>query len=263
MHGREAFPDLLARIVTGASVAVVGLGAVWAGRLWFAVFVAVIISLLVWELARMLGADAARAMALGVVAGVVLLAAKLAPAGLSLPLLVVPALVGLGLMGANRPLFMLVTTLIMLASFGMMTHRDEFGLVWMLWLVLVVVSTDILGYFAGRLFGGPKFWPRISPKKTWSGTVAGWIGAAVIGAIFMAITGASVALIALSIAVSFAGQMGDIAESAVKRRAGVKDSSTLLPGHGGIWDRFDGMLGASLFLLLVESTMAFPPMEAL
>jgi phosphatidate cytidylyltransferase len=74
----------------------------------------------------------------------------------------------------------------------------------------------------------------------------------------MAATGMGVALIGISIALSMASQMGDIAESAVKRNAGVKDSSALLPGHGGVWDRFDGMLGASLLLLVIESFTGFP-----
>jgi phosphatidate cytidylyltransferase len=80
----------------------------------------------------------------------------------------------------------------------------------------------------------------------------------VVGWAFMAATGMGVALIGISIALSMASQMGDIAESAVKRNAGVKDSSALLPGHGGVWDRFDGMLGASLLLLVIESFTGFP-----
>jgi phosphatidate cytidylyltransferase len=121
----------------------------------------------------------------------------------------------------------------------------------------VVAVTDIGGYFAGRIIGGPKFWPRVSPKKTWSGTVAGWIGAGVVGWAFMAATGMGVALIGISIALSMASQMGDIAESAVKRR-GRQGQLALLPGHGGVWDRFDGMLGASLLLLVIESFTGFP-----
>jgi phosphatidate cytidylyltransferase len=74
----------------------------------------------------------------------------------------------------------------------------------------------------------------------------------------MALTGTGAELIAISVALSMASQLGDIGESAVKRRAGVKDSSGLLPGHGGLWDRFDGMLGASLLLLVVESLTEFP-----
>lgn len=256
---RDSFADLLTRLVTGVLIAAVGLGAVWAGHPWFSLLVVTIVATLVWELARMLGAGPIRALTLGAVGGALLLAAKLLPVGLGLPLLMVPGMAGLVLLARNRTLFLVLAVLIMLASFGLMFHRDTFGVTWMLWLVLVVAVTDIMGYFAGRILGGPKFWPRVSPKKTWSGTVAGWIGAAVVGAIFMAVTGAGVELIGVSVALSMASQMGDVAESAVKRRAGVKDSSALLPGHGGLWDRFDGMLGAAFVLLIVESLVAFPP----
>jgi phosphatidate cytidylyltransferase len=138
--------------------------------------------------------------------------------------------------------------------------RQDFGAIWLVWLVLVVAATDIFGYFAGRMIGGPKFWPRVSPKKTWSGTVAGWIAAAIVGAIFAAMTGAGGPLVSISVALSMAAQLGDISESVVKRRAGVKDSSNLIPGHGGFFDRFDGVLGASVFLLLIEQVVDFPGM---
>ena len=136
-------------------------------------------------------------------------------------------------------------------GFGMMLVRDDMGFAWMLWLVMVVVATDVVGYFAGRMIGGPKFWPRISPKKTWAGTGFGWLGAALVGAGFAYYMGTGMQLIGVSVAVSMASQMGDIAESAIKRLMDVKDSSNLIPGHGGLLDRFDGMLGAAVFLLLV------------
>lgn len=128
------------------------------------------------------------------------------------------------------------------------------GLVLTLWLLAVVIASDIMGYFAGRLLGGPKFWPRISPKKTWSGTIAGWIGALIVGWAFSGALGSVVIL--FSPIVAFAGQMGDIAESAIKRRAGVKDSSNLIPGHGGVLDRFDAVILAVLVVVGVQ--MLFP-----
>ncbi len=119
-------------------------------------------------------------------------------------------------------------------------------MMWLLWVVCVVVATDVAGYIAGRALGGPKFWPAISPKKTWSGTVAGWLAAAVMGAIFGITLGAGAGLVLLSVVLSVAGQAGDVWESWIKRRVGVKDSSNLIPGHGGVLDRFDAMLGATL-----------------
>jgi phosphatidate cytidylyltransferase len=130
------------------------------------------------------------------------------------------------------------------------------GLVLTLWWLAVVIASDIMGYFAGRLLGGPKFWPRVSPKKTWSGTIAGWIGALIVGWVFSGTLGSVVIL--FSPIVALAGQMGDIAESAIKRRAGVKDSSNLIPGHGGVLDRFDAVIFAALIVAGAGVLCPFP-----
>ena len=119
--------------------------------------------------------------------------------------------------------------------------------------ISVVVATDTAGYFAGRVLGGPKLAPSISPGKTWSGAVAGWIAAAAVGLLFEFAGGISGAVWA-SVLLSVASQLGDLAESRLKRRASVADSSSMIPGHGGVLDRFDGMTVASiaaLALLLV------------
>jgi phosphatidate cytidylyltransferase len=141
---------------------------------------------------------------------------------------------------------------IMLAGYGLVELRSVGGTQAILWLVAVVVASDVLGYFAGRMLGGPKFWPAISPKKTWSGTVAGWIGAALVGLVVVLGSGAGRLLVPLSALVAFAGQMGDIAESWVKRRAGVKDASNLIPGHGGVLDRFDALIGAVVLVMALR-----------
>lgn len=128
--------------------------------------------------------------------------------------------------------------------------------------VSIVVATDSMGYFVGRTIGGKKFWPSVSPKKTWSGVIGGWVGAAMIATMTVLILRLepyeSLMIIVFSILLSFASQMGDIAQSAVKRRMGVKDSSNIIPGHGGVLDRFDALLavGAVLFFLrLITWTM--------
>jgi phosphatidate cytidylyltransferase len=137
--------------------------------------------------------------------------------------------------------------------------RTDLGIAGMLWLICVVVATDVAGYFAGKAIGGPKFWPRVSPKKTWSGTAAGWIAAALVGIGFVLWGGFSPWMVLVSVLASFASQAGDLAESAIKRRAGVKDSSHLIPGHGGFMDRFDGMMGAALLLALLGQFLGLLP----
>jgi phosphatidate cytidylyltransferase len=189
------------------------------------------------------------------------LLARALPGFFALPLLVAPALVGVSMLRRHAAIFAVFAVVILLAGFGLSVLRDQNGALWLIWLVLVVIGTDVLGYFAGRFLGGPKFWPRVSPKKTWSGTVAGWLAAAFIGAIFAAFTEAGPRLVLISVALSMASQAGDIAESALKRRMAVKDSSALLPGHGGLFDRFDGLLGAALLMLLIAPFLDIPDMR--
>ncbi|MCE8006466.1 phosphatidate cytidylyltransferase [Aestuariivita sp.] len=260
MNTAAQWHDLIVRMGSGAVMLAIGLAAVAAGGDIFHGFVALICGAMVWELVRMLAPGVPNvAWQLGLMAGIASMVAIYLPAGVALPLLMAPAIVGLAWLDQHRRLYMIFVILVLLAGFGMMSVRDDFGFVWMLWLALVVVSTDVAGYFAGRMLGGPRFWPRVSPKKTWSGTVAGWIAAALVGLVFALTTKVGLELIGISAAVSMASQMGDISESAVKRKMGVKDSSSLIPGHGGLLDRFDGMLGASVFLLIVGQIIGFPP----
>lgn len=260
MSSTQKWSDLMARLLSAFVMVCVAAVGIWMGGDVFHALVAVICGLMVWELVGMLRPAQPRAqVSLGALTGAVIFLSVYLPAGLALPLLLAPALVGFGLLERNRTIYMSFTVMILMSGYGMMQIRDEMGVGWMLWLVLIVVVTDVVGYFAGRAIGGPKFWPAVSPKKTWSGTAAGWIGAALVGAIFSINAGAGLQLIGVSVAVSMASQMGDIAESGMKRKMGVKDSSKLIPGHGGLMDRFDGMLGASVFLLIIGQFVGFPP----
>jgi phosphatidate cytidylyltransferase len=111
--------------------------------------------------------------------------------------------------------------------------------------LLVVWATDIGGYFAGRFIGGPKLWPRVSPKKTWAGAIGGFVASLGVAGGFAAFDlGKVVPLLVLGAILSVASQLGDLFESAVKRKFGVKDSSHLIPGHGGLMDRLDGFVAA-------------------
>jgi phosphatidate cytidylyltransferase len=119
------------------------------------------------------------------------------------------------------------------------------GFVALILILLVVWVTDIGGYFAGRGIGGPKLWPRVSPKKTWAGAVGGFAASLVIAGGFAAFgLGKTGPLLLLGAMLSIASQLGDLFESAVKRRFGVKDSSQIIPGHGGLMDRLDGLVAA-------------------
>jgi phosphatidate cytidylyltransferase len=115
----------------------------------------------------------------------------------------------------------------------------------LIFVLLVVWVTDIGGYFAGRGIGGPKLWPRVSPKKTWAGATGGFALSLVVAGGFAAFgLGKSFPLLLLGATLSIVSQLGDLFESAVKRRFGVKDSSHIIPGHGGLMDRLDGFVAA-------------------
>lgn len=251
--------DLSARILSSLGMVALGAIAVLLGGLWFKMLVAFVIAIMIWELCLMLRpAGAVQAALLAVLTAVLMSGQFAMGGGASLALvLVVPAIGALAL-PAHRVVFVVFALALQLAGWGLVQFRAEFGMIWLLWLLAVVIASDIFGYFAGKAFGGPKFWPAISPKKTWSGTIAGWIGGACVGAGFAAFTDAGLMVIVISPLVAFAGQMGDIAESALKRRMGVKDSSALIPGHGGLLDRFDAVLGAALFLLVLVYVMRLP-----
>jgi phosphatidate cytidylyltransferase len=120
-----------------------------------------------------------------------------------------------------------------------------------LWAMLVTWSTDIFAYFAGRAIGGPKLAPRISPSKTWAGLFGGVLGAAVTGWLTAAFFDLGSPFLYIGGAMGALAQGGDLYESWMKRRAGVKDSGTILPGHGGVLDRLDGLLPVAVATLAI------------
>lgn len=122
------------------------------------------------------------------------------------------------------------------------------GLPTVLWLILVVVAADVGAYFVGRRVGGPRLWPAVSPGKTWSGAFGGLGAALLTGLGFALLTERGIGTIAVhSLGIAIASQFGDLLESAVKRRFSVKDTSRLIPGHGGVLDRLDGLMGGLWF----------------
>jgi len=132
-------------------------------------------------------------------------------------------------------------------------RSDERGFLVIMLLFAIVWATDIAAYFAGRALGGPKLMPQVSPKKTWSGALAG-IVAAILVAVAIARFAGLVGLVPiaiLAVLLSVVAQAGDLFESALKRRFGAKDSSQLIPGHGGLMDRLDGFVVAALLAALV------------
>lgn len=244
--------DLTTRIISAAVMVLVGTGEILLGGIWFQMLVVFVCGVMVWEVTRMIRPSTEiSGMLLAALTASVLSGVMSAGFGWHLSLLLLVPIAGALRFPAHALLFFTVALYLQVGGLALVHFRNAHGLTFVLWLLAVVIVTDILGYFVGRLIGGPKFWPKVSPKKTWSGTGAGWVGAAAVGAAFMAPLEQGWLIIPVSIVVSFASQMGDIVESALKRHFEVKDSSNLIPGHGGVFDRFDALMGASVLVLVL------------
>jgi len=257
-RGRDKWADLWPRMLSGVVLAVLGLALLLASGLWVRLGVSAVIGLMMWELARLTGwrhpefHSPRHPVLIAVLAGLVMLAMLVLPGDWPMALAAVPMVAGWpGTHEHERPAYLMFTLAILGAGYGLVVIREVMGLPTLAWIVGTVVLSDLLGYFVGRRLGGPRFWPAISPRKTWSGTVAGWLGALLLALLLVLAGQAPWPVLLLGPLVALAGQFGDIAESWLKRRVGVKDSSGLIPGHGGALDRFDAMAGALLLALLL------------
>jgi phosphatidate cytidylyltransferase len=249
--------DLGVRLASGLVLAGLGALSVYEGGTFFLAMTVLIFGLMGWELAGLTDdpPQAVLRIVIGLLTALGLGLAQFQGLGL-LGLLLAPAV--MALTPRRQKALLTVYTFALLVAANEFIALDRRGAVIVVWLVCIVVASDVFGYFAGRTLGGPKFWPAISPKKTWSGTIAGWFGAAAVGVGFALWQGGGWVLVVISPIVAFAGQMGDIVESLIKRRAGVKDASRLIPGHGGLLDRFDALIGAILAVRLLALVMPLP-----
>ena len=263
--------DLKPRAISGVVMIVAALAATVVGGFPFLVFWGIAAIGVAWEWQRLIGGDKqgvrVTAAVLALVAAapwalyaharisvLILLAGAVAAGAASDPERRVRAGVGVLYAGAA-----------MLAPALLRASPTE-GLAAILWLFAIVWGTDIGAYFGGRLMGGPKLWPAISPGKTWSGALAGALVSSVLAALTAALTVPGgvriVPLLELGLVVSALSQAGDLYESALKRRAGVKDSSRLIPGHGGLMDRLDGFIVAAAFAAALAWTRSSEPLIA-
>jgi phosphatidate cytidylyltransferase len=248
--------DLGLRVASAVVLVPAALGAIWAGGYLFAGMVTAAAAAMGWEWAMLTRCrwQAAAVIVLANASGCVALAlgfpgAALAAVGAGV------ALTWLAARAAHAAWASLGGAAIGLPCLAVLWLAGELGRVGLLWLFLTVWATDTGAFFAGRALGGPHLAPALSPNKTWAGFFGGLAAAALVGWACARLAGISVALVPASIALSLAAQVGDLAESAVKRRFGVKDSGHLIPGHGGLLDRLDGMLGASALAWLAAFSM--------
>lgn len=241
--------EFATRLISAIVLAAVSLALTWAGPWPFTILVGLCSGALVWEWVRLRESSNPHGDTLSV-ALAVMAASVLACAGYILPGLLALAGGTAAAMTISRKRWAALGLLyIGLPAVAITTIRTDaiYGLHAVIFVLLVVWCTDIMAYVVGRLAGGPKVAPSISPGKTWSGCMGGLVFPAILAyAYALWLDGTSAALLAmLGIGLALATQIGDLAESALKRSAGIKDSGHLIPGHGGVLDRLDGFLFAA------------------
>jgi phosphatidate cytidylyltransferase len=254
MSSDSKYNDLKSRSISALVMALIAGGSLWAGGNTFLVVLLAVAFCIMWEICGLSPSDSGLRIAVSFIFMVSLGAAFWTNQALSLGIFAASIVGYIILLRPKDPVLRI--GLALLSYGGLLTLawlRTEIGIIPTIWVICCVIASDIGGYFAGRTFGGPKLWPAVSPKKTWSGTIGGWVLAVVVTIIF-ALMGDIINLghAIGAVLIAIFAQAGDLAESALKRRAGVKDSSNLIPGHGGFLDRFDGMLGAFFLIFLLS-----------
>jgi phosphatidate cytidylyltransferase len=257
LENGDAAKDLGTRAASGVVLAGIAVAAALFGGWPFVLFWAAASIGVFWEWTAMVTGGAVAVLASGVLTLLaVMAAAGLGHFGAALAVLVAGVIaVALSCAperrawGAGGALY---AGTVLLAPV-VLRQDSELGRVAILFLFAIVWATDIFGYFAGRALGGPKLAFRVSPNKTWSGACGGALGAVAAGVLFMRIAGNAelISTVCVALALSVVSQGGDLFESAVKRRFGVKDASHVIPGHGGLMDRLDGFLAAAGMAALV------------
>jgi phosphatidate cytidylyltransferase len=255
--GRDLAPRVAASAVMGAVAIVVA----WLGGIVFVAFWWLAAVVVLWEWQRIVGNGrlAARVAVGGLLQiGAALMAFHNSP----LSAIATSALAAgaVGFVAVRNPLWAGAGALYagaLVVSLSLLRASPNYGLPAIIWLFAIVWGADVAAYFAGRAIGGPRLWPRVSPGKTWSGAVAGVVAGAALGlAVSLILVPGSIRIeevFLLGLAAAVVSELGDLFESAFKRRFGVKDSSRLIPGHGGFMDRLDSFVAASIFAALVAA----------
>lgn len=255
--------NLRLRLVSGAVLAAIAFGLAYAGPLPFATLVLVCGLVISWEWGRLVR-GATFDLGFFVHAAAVTAAIVLAAAGYAAPAVAVLATAAITLVplyfGRGARLSALGVFYVGLPAVALLwLHGDEpFGFLAVLLIFAIVWTSDTAAFAAGRAIGGPKLWPKVSPKKTWAGLIGALLAGALAAAAFALIAGdvSPLRLLLVGGALSFVAQAGDLAESALKRLFGLKDASDLIPGHGGFMDRMDSIVAvavaAALYALAVD-----------
>ncbi|MGH6973135.1 MAG: phosphatidate cytidylyltransferase [Stellaceae bacterium] len=258
---------LTLRIVSALVLIPPALAAVWYGWPWLPALAIAAAAGMSIEWARLVngGPEPRRALVVATPLAAAVLAAFAYPAVACAVAVMGAATVGAQAVGrtARAPLWAAGGTLwLALGCVGFLWSAMDGGRATTLWLLVLVWAVDIAAYAVGRAVGGPKLAPALSPNKTWAGFVGGLAGAALAGWGATALAGGAAAVVVpISVLLGVAAQLGDLVESAAKRRFDVKDTGGLIPGHGGLLDRLDSLLAASLMLAVLILVAGVTPLQ--
>ena len=253
MKASNVWKDLRLRIVSASFLLLVSAICINSGDLVFTFFVLSVVGIVHWELGTMLTPTSGQAPWFSAFFSTMLLFYIIGINNVVsiLVILLVNFFFQRIFFHHSKNLAALYSSAIIVCGMVFYNVRLEFGLHHLVWLISIVILTDTAGYLTGRLFGGPKVLPSISPNKTWSGVFGGWLAVGIFSLFFVgsvAPPDLMVAFVVGSILLSLAAQLGDMFQSYLKRISKVKDSSNLIPGHGGFMDRFDGFIGATVVM---------------
>lgn len=251
--------NLQLRILTAVVLAPVTIWLIWLGGVSFQLFAIAIGFAIYYEWITL---SASKQNRTGLLTGWLVLIAVAVLMMLQIPPLQIFAILAAGavflIQRANWSASGLLYAGLPMVSLAMLRGDTASGLIAIIYLFALVWATDIGAYFTGRSLGGPKLAPRFSPNKTWSGAIGGVVAAIIAAAAvsYYSFDRINYVLVLLAIALSIASQLGDLGESWVKRRFNAKDSGKLLPGHGGVMDRVDGLIIAAVVLYIISALMA-------
>jgi phosphatidate cytidylyltransferase len=260
---RSADHNLLLRVISALVLAPLAIGVAYVGGALFIVFWAIAALAIEWEWRRIIDDTSLYTLTLAL-AAIAFIAFEFISAGgpiqpVNLAVAITALLVAMlfaGSLAEHRWRWVaggIFYACVLLLAAGILRGDRQLGFAAVLFLFAVVWATDILGYFVGRLLGGPKLYPALSPKKTWSGALGGAFGAMFTGYAVAkySFSANSLAIVPLALLLSAISQAGDLFESAVKRKFGTKDAGVVIPGHGGLMDRLDGFLAAAVAAAII------------
>lgn len=242
--------DIASKLISTPILAVIAIYSITNGGIYYQLLLLTLLSLSVFEISSFSKSPSSSFILIPVISFIVMSYPSISIA------LIIPSIISLFLFKENTYKNSFYLLILLICSAYLLELRDA-GRFLVTWICITAILTDIGGFFFGKIIGGKKLMASVSPNKTWSGAIGGWIlaitGAGVLFQYFYTSEISMFKVLIASFLMSISSQLGDLFESYLKRKAELKDSSGLLPGHGGVLDRLDSLIGATLFFMIYHA----------